>query len=47
MFHACQLRRAGKLWAAWSDGCILKAKRTQQAPTIRLRSMADLAQFEQ
>lgn len=47
MFHARQLRRAGKLWATWSDGCILKAKRTQQAPTTRLRSMADLAQFEQ
>lgn len=47
MYHARQLRRAGKLWATWSDGCILKVKRTQQAPTVRLRSMADLRQFEQ
>ena len=47
MYQARQLRRAGKLWAAWSDGCILKVKRTQQAPTVRLRSMADLRQFEQ
>ena len=46
MFHARQLRRAGKLWAAWSDGCVLKVKRTQEAPTVRLRSKADLAQFE-
>ncbi|KAF0303217.1 hypothetical protein FJT64_024794 [Amphibalanus amphitrite] len=46
MFEARQLKRAGKLWAVWSDGCVPKAKKTQQAPTVRLRSKADLRQFE-
>ena len=46
MYRARQLRRAGKLWAVWSDGCVLKVKRSQQAATVRLRSAADLAQFE-
>ena len=46
MFEARQLKRAGKLWAVWSDGCILKVKKTQQAPTVRLNSKSDLGQFE-
>lgn len=46
MFLARKLKRAGKLWAAWSDGCVLKVKKTQQAPTVRLNSAADLRQFE-
>ena len=46
MYQARQLRRAGKLWATWSDGCVLKAKKTQQSPTVRLRSKADLCQLE-
>ena len=46
MYQTRQLRRAGKLWAVWSDGCVLKVRRTQQAATVRLRSVADLAQFE-
>ena len=46
MYEARQLRRAGKLWAVWSDGCVLKVKKTQQSPTVRLRSKEDLAQFE-
>ena len=40
------MKRAGKLWAVWSDGCMLKVKKTQQAATVRLRSKADLQQFE-
>ena len=46
MYRARQLRRQGKLWAAWSDGCVLKVKKTQQAATVRLCSMSDLDQFE-
>ena len=46
MYEARQLRRAGKLWAVWSDGCVMKVKKTQQSPTVRLRSKADLRQFE-
>lgn len=46
MYLARQLKRAGKLWAVWSDGCILKVKKTQQAPTVRLNSKTDLNQFE-
>ena len=46
MFEARQLRRAGKLWAVWSDGCVMKVKKTQQSPTVRLRSKTDLRQFE-
>ena len=46
MYQARQLKRAGKLWAVWSDGCMLKVKKTQQAATVRLRSKADLQQFE-
>lgn len=46
MYLARQLKRAGKLWAVWSDGCILKVKKTQQTPTIRLNSKDDLRQFE-
>ena len=47
MYLTQQLKRAGKLWAFWSDGYILKVKRTQQAPTVRLNSKTDLSQFEQ
>ena len=47
MYQARQLRRAGKLWAVWSDGCIVKAKKTQQAATTRLNSKSDLKQFEE
>ena len=46
MYRARQLRRAGKLWAVWSDGCVPKVKRSQQSPTVRLRSVSDLDQFE-
>ena len=46
MYEARQLRRAGKLWAVWSDGCVMKVKKTQQSPTVRLRSKDDLRQFE-
>ena len=47
MYRARQLRRAGKLWAVWSDGCVPKVKRSQQSATVRLRSLADLDQFDQ
>ena len=46
MYLARQLKRAGKLWAAWTDGCVMKVKKTQQSPTVRLNSKSDLAQFE-
>ena len=46
MYQARQLRRAGKLWAVWSDGCLMKVKKTQQSPTVRIRSKIDLSQFE-
>ena len=46
MFLARQLKRAGKLWAVWSDGCVLKVKKSQQATTVRLNSKSDLRQFE-
>ena len=46
MYLARQLKKAGKIWAAWTDGCILKVKKTQQSATVRLSSKADLAQFE-
>ena len=46
MYLARQLKKAGKLWAAWSDGCVLKVKKTQQSATVRLNSKDDLAQFE-
>ena len=46
MYLARQLKRAGKLWAVWSDGCVMKVKKTQQSPTVRLSSKSDLAQFE-
>ena len=46
MYRARQLRRQGKLWAAWSDGCILKVKKTEQSATVRLHSKSDLDQFE-
>ena len=46
MYQARQLKRAGKVWAVWSDGCVMKVKKTQQSPTVRLRSKADLCQFE-
>ena len=46
MFLARQLRRAGKLWAVWSDGCVLKVKKTQQSATVRLSCKSDLQRFE-
>ena len=46
MYLARQLKRAGKLWAVWSDGCILKVKKSQQAATVRLNTKSDLSQFE-
>ena len=46
MYHARQLKRAGKLWAVWSDGCVLKVKKTQQSPTVRLKCKSDLQRFE-
>ena len=46
MYLARQLKRAGNLWAVWSDGCVLKVKRSQQSATVRLSSKSDLAQFE-
>ena len=46
MYQARQLKRAGKLWAVWLDGCVLKVKRSQQSAMVRLSSKSDLAQFE-
>lgn len=46
MYLARQLKKAGKIWAAWTDGCVLKVKKSQQSATVRLSSKADLAQFE-
>ena len=46
MYHARQLKRQGKLWAVWSDGCVLKVKKSQESATIRLSSREDLSQFE-
>lgn len=46
MYLARQLKRAGKLWAVWSDGCVMKVKRSQQSATVRLSSKSDLSQFE-
>ena len=46
MYQARQLKRQGKLWAVWSDGCVLKVKKSQQSATMRLNSKADLTQFE-
>lgn len=46
MYLARQMKRSGKLWAAWSDGCVLKVKRTQQSATVRLNSKSDLDQFQ-
>ena len=46
MYLARELRRAGKLWAVWTDGCVLKVKKSKEAQTVRLTSKADLRQFE-
>ncbi|KAF0314313.1 hypothetical protein FJT64_015193 [Amphibalanus amphitrite] len=46
MYQARQLKRQGKLWAAWSDGCVLKVKKSQQSATVRLSSKEDLSQFQ-
>ena len=46
MYLARELRRAGKLWAVWTDGCVLKVKKSKEAQTVRLTSKADLSQFE-
>ncbi|KAF0295879.1 hypothetical protein FJT64_006593 [Amphibalanus amphitrite] len=46
MYLARQLKRAGKLWAVWSDGCVLKVKQSQQSATVRLRCKTDLRRFE-
>ena len=46
MYLTRQLKKAGKIWAAWTDGCVLKVKKSQQSGTVRLSSKADLAQFE-
>ena len=46
MYQARQLKKAGKLWAAWTDGCVMKVKKSQESATVRLNSKDDLAQFQ-
>ena len=42
MFTARELRRKKKLWAAWTDSCIMKVRVREDGPTIRITTMDDL-----
>ncbi|KAF0297404.1 hypothetical protein FJT64_005106 [Amphibalanus amphitrite] len=42
MFAARELRRKKKLWAVWTDSCIMKVRVREGSPTIRITSMDDL-----
>ena len=42
MFAARELRRKKKLWAVWTDSCIMKVRVREGSPTVRITSMDDL-----
>ncbi|XP_043193052.1 uncharacterized protein LOC122365686 [Amphibalanus amphitrite] len=42
MYAARQLRREGKIWAAWSDDCVMKIKTAPNAATQKIKSEEDL-----
>ena len=45
MFVARELKRAGKLWAVWSDGGVMKVKKTQASNTAIVKTAADVQQI--
>ena len=42
MFVARELKRARKLWAVWSDGGVMKVKKTQASNTVIVKTAADV-----
>ena len=42
MYLARQLRREGKIWAAWSDDCVMKIKTADGAATQKIKTEDDL-----
>ena len=42
MYTARQLRNEGKLYAVWSDGCVMKTRKSETSPTRVFRTEADL-----
>ena len=42
MFVARELKRARKLWAVWSDGGVIKVKKTQASNTVIVKTAADV-----
>ena len=42
MFTARQLRRDGKLWAAWTDGCTMKIRVSENSPTKVVKTVDDV-----
>lgn len=42
MYVARELKRANKLWAVWSDGGVMKVKKTQTSGTVIIKTEADV-----
>ena len=42
MYTARQLRRDGKIWAAWTDGCIMKIRVSDTSPTKIVKTIDDV-----
>ncbi|KAF0313576.1 hypothetical protein FJT64_015908 [Amphibalanus amphitrite] len=42
MYVARELKRANKLWAVWSDGGVMKVKKTQTSSTVIIKTEADV-----
>ena len=42
MYRARELKRANKLWAVWSDGGVMKVKKTESSRTVTVRTEADV-----
>ena len=42
MYHARQMKKGGKIWAAWSDNGKMKIKQEKNGPTRIIRSTEDL-----
>ena len=45
MYTARQLRRDGKLWAAWTDGCTMKIRVSENSPTKVVKTIDDVQQL--